>query len=471
LFSKAVVKIFDFLASLELAVTIILALAVILSVGTIYESKYGAAVASQVVYRSFWMQALLWILIVNLAAVAFSRMPWRKHHIGFLVTHLGIIVLLVGSWVQQQRGVDGVLALAPGEKSQVVRLEENMLYVFKTIPGQAYDLVLEQRLNFDLRRNLTSAKTYSIKGEDQAIKVLQYFPKAGREVVAENVAMGKGVSAFKLRLLGSRATFNDWMFLQPDTGTTNQVGPAVIRFVKEKPDLRKAPEKATLYLYQEGGPELPPKIAVARAGQPFRELGRAPIGKNIPLGWMDFEMVLDSYHASAIPRASYFPLTTPVPGFDGYQVVEVELAGEKLWLELGASGQVSSGDALYYVQFTRRQVDLGFELGLKKFEIGYYEGTTRPKTYSSEVEVLGQTHLISMNEPLHHGGYTFYQASYELDDEGSPRLSVLSVNYDPGRWVKYLGSLMLTLGILLMFYFKPKYTGSHKLLKKKETPA
>jgi hypothetical protein len=30
---------------------------------------------------------------------------------------------------------------------------------------------------------------------------------------------------------------------------------------------------------------------------------------------------------------------------------------------------------------------------------------------------------------------------------------------------------MLTFGILSMFYFKPKYTGSHKLLKKKETTA
>lgn len=471
MFSKAVVRIFDFLASLELAVTLILSLAVILSVGTIYESKYGAAVAGQVVYRSIWMQILLWVLIVNLAAVAFSRMPWRKHHVGFLITHLGIIVLLLGSWVQQQRGVDGVLALAPGEKSQVVRLDENMLYVFKTVPGRAYDLVLEQRLNFDLRKNLESPVSYSLKEAGKEISVLQYFPKANRDVVAENVAVGKGVPALKLKLLGSRATFNDWMFLQPDTGTTNQVGPAVIRFVKEKPDLSEVPAKATLYLYLEGKGEQPPKIAVARAGQKFRELGRAPIGKNVPLGWMDFELVVDSYHESAIPRATYFPLTAPVPGFDGYQVIEAELAGEKLWLELGASGQVSAGDSLYYVQFTRRQVDLGFELGLKRFEIGYYEGTTRPKSYSSEVEVLGQSHTISMNEPLHHGGYTFYQASYEMDEAGSPRLSVLSVNYDPGRWIKYFGSLMMIVGILSMFYFRPKYSGSHRLLTKKENPA
>lgn len=458
------------MASLELAVTLILSLAVILSVGTVYESKYGAAVASQLVYRSWWMQVLLWLFMFNLAAVALSRLPWRKHHVGFLITHLGIIILLLGSWVQQQRGVDGVLALAPGESGRMVRLEENMLYVFRTVPGQVYDLVLEQPLNFDLRKISREERAFALKGEAQEIKVLQYFPKANRSVRALDVEKG-GVPALKMRLLGSRANFNDWMFLQADTGTTNEVGPAQIRFVKSKPDLSQAPAKATLYLYLEGDTKLPPKIAVARSGQKFQELGRAPLGKNVTLGWMDFELVIDEYHPSAIPEATYTPLEQPIPGFDGYQVVEVELAGEKLWLELGASGQVTAGDALYYVQFARKQVDLGFELLLKRFEVGYYEGTTRPKSYSSEVEVAGMKHVISMNEPLHHGGFTFYQASYEMDDMGQPRLSVLSVNYDPGRWIKYIGSLMLTFGILSMFYFRPKYSGGHKLLKKKENPA
>lgn len=467
--SRLFSRIFDFFASLELAVGLILFLAVALSVGTVYESKYSAAVASQLVYRSWWMQVLLWLFMFNLAAVAISRLPWKKHHVGFLVTHLGIIVLLLGSWVQQRRGVDGVMALAPGESSRLVRIDENVLYVFRTVPGRAYELQLDQPLHFDLRKTLAKPVTFSLDGSEQEIRVLQYYPKAVREVQAEVVAEGKGVPALKMRLLGSRANFNDWMFLQADTGTTSQVGPAVIRFLAGKPDLSRVPEKATLYLYLDGNPALPPKVAVARSGEKFRELGRVPLRKNVTLGWMDFELVIDAYHSSAVPRATYVPITTPIPGFDGYQVVEVELGGQKLWLELGASGQISSGDSLYYVQYTRRQVDLGFELKLKNFEVGYYEGTKRAKSYSSEVEVEGKTHVISMNEPLHHGGFTFYQASYETDDDGKPVMSVLSVNYDPGRAVKYLGSLMIVLGIISMFYFRPKYSGSHKLLKKESS--
>ncbi len=456
-------RVFKFFASLELAVFLILTLAVVLSVGTIYESKYGAPVAGQLVYRSWWMQVLLWLFMLNLAAVAISRLPWKKQHVGFLITHLGIIILLLGSWVQQKRGVDGVLALAPGETGRLVRLDENMLYVFRTIPGQAYELVLEEPLHYDLRHVSEKVRSYPLQN-GKTIQVLRYYPKANREVVAEDVAPGQGVPALKLRLSGSRATFNDWMFLQPDTGTTNSVGPAEIRFVKEKPDLGKPPAKATLYLYLEG--KGAPKIAVARAGQPFRQLGRVQVGKDVVLGWMDFSLTVDAYHPSAIPRASYVPLTTAIPGFDGFQVVEVSLGDESIWLELGASGQVTIDNEMYYIQFARRQVDLGFELLLRQFDIGYYEGTTRPKSYSSVVEVAGQTHTISMNEPLHHGGFTFYQASYEMDEMGEPRLSVLSVNYDPGRAIKYIGSLMLVLGIISMFYFKPKYSGKHALFKK-----
>ena len=66
--------VFEKLASLELAVIIILSLAVVLATGTIFESKYGAAVASREVYRSVWMQLLLWLFMLNLAAAAMSRL-------------------------------------------------------------------------------------------------------------------------------------------------------------------------------------------------------------------------------------------------------------------------------------------------------------------------------------------------------------------------------------------------------------
>ncbi|MRU29844.1 hypothetical protein FGW84_00655, partial [Xylella fastidiosa subsp. multiplex] len=77
-----------------------------------------------------------------------SRLPWRRHHIGFLVTHLGIITLLLGSWITQRAGVDGTIVLAPGESGRAARIDENMLYVFRAVTGRAYSNVLAERLDF-----------------------------------------------------------------------------------------------------------------------------------------------------------------------------------------------------------------------------------------------------------------------------------------------------------------------------------
>jgi hypothetical protein len=58
---------------------------------------------------------------------------------------------------------------------------------------------------------------------------------------------------------------------------------------------------------------------------------------------------------------------------------------------------------------------------------------------------------------LKHNGFTFYQASFTSDEQtGEPNASILSVNWDPGRWVKYLGSLLIVLGSIHMFYFRKR---------------
>ena len=76
-------------------------------------------------------------------------------------------------------------------------------------------------------------------------------------------------------------------------------------------------------------------------------------------------------------------------------------------------------------------------------------------SYESDVSVEGLGKVnISMNEPMKHAGYTFYQSSFQEDDMGRPTASILSVNKDPGRWIKYFGSALIVLGIVMLFYFR-----------------
>jgi len=108
-------SIFEFFASLKLAVVLLAVLIVAAIAGTIYESSFDAKVSRAYVYGAPWFNLWLVLLGANLACSAFSRWPWRKHHLAFLITHLGIITLLIGSLIGRIWGIEGTITLFKGE--------------------------------------------------------------------------------------------------------------------------------------------------------------------------------------------------------------------------------------------------------------------------------------------------------------------------------------------------------------------
>jgi hypothetical protein len=107
--------IFEFFASLKLAVVLLAVIIVAAIAGTIYESSFDAKIARAYVYGAPWFNLWLVLLGANLACSALSRWPWRKHHLAFLITHLGIITLLVGSLIGRIWGVEGTITLFKGD--------------------------------------------------------------------------------------------------------------------------------------------------------------------------------------------------------------------------------------------------------------------------------------------------------------------------------------------------------------------
>jgi hypothetical protein len=108
-------SIFEFFASLKLAVVLLAVLIVAAIAGTIYESSFDAKVARAYIYGAPWFNLWLVLLGTNLACSALSRWPWRKHHLAFLITHLGIITLLIGSLIGRIWGDEGTITLFKGE--------------------------------------------------------------------------------------------------------------------------------------------------------------------------------------------------------------------------------------------------------------------------------------------------------------------------------------------------------------------
>jgi hypothetical protein len=107
--------IFEFFASLKLAVVLLAVIIVAAIAGTVYESSFDAKIARAYVYGAPWFNLWLVLLGANLACSALSRWPWRKHHLAFLITHLGIITLLVGSLIGRIWGIEGTITLFKSE--------------------------------------------------------------------------------------------------------------------------------------------------------------------------------------------------------------------------------------------------------------------------------------------------------------------------------------------------------------------
>ena len=107
--------VFRFFASVKLAVILLAVLIIGAIAGTLYESTFDAKVARAYVYGAPWFNIWLLFLTLNLATSAFSRWPWKKHHVAFLITHLGIITLLAGSLIGRTWGIEGTITLFKGE--------------------------------------------------------------------------------------------------------------------------------------------------------------------------------------------------------------------------------------------------------------------------------------------------------------------------------------------------------------------
>ncbi|MEY2490747.1 MAG: hypothetical protein QOC70_2689 [Verrucomicrobiota bacterium] len=107
--------VFRFFSSLKLAVVLLAVLIIGAIAGTLYESTFDAKVARAYVYGAPWFNIWLLLLASNLIVSALSRWPWKKHHVAFLITHLGIITLLTGSLIGRTWGIEGTITLFKGE--------------------------------------------------------------------------------------------------------------------------------------------------------------------------------------------------------------------------------------------------------------------------------------------------------------------------------------------------------------------
>ncbi len=113
-------SVLNLVGSLLLTVVILILLIAIMVMGTFVEKGFGATAAKFGIYGSWWFNTLGFILGFNSAASLVRHWPWKRQQLGFVIPHLGLIVLLLGCFLSRQYGVEATLMVDEGESSNLV---------------------------------------------------------------------------------------------------------------------------------------------------------------------------------------------------------------------------------------------------------------------------------------------------------------------------------------------------------------
>ena len=116
---------FLFAGSLTFGMILLSVLLVLLAWGTFVEGEYGAAVSQFVLYANVWFYGIVGLLAFNIFFSMLLRFPWRRYDIPFLVTHIGILLLVFGCYLTWQYGEEAQITLPEGTIGRVaVKLDK-----------------------------------------------------------------------------------------------------------------------------------------------------------------------------------------------------------------------------------------------------------------------------------------------------------------------------------------------------------
>lgn len=448
------------LASLRLAVVVMVTLGTTCAYATFYEMKNGTPAVQRDIYQTPGFALLLGLLALNVFSVMVSRWPWTKHHTGFVIAHVGILLVLVGSVVSLFRGLDSNMALYEGETSDRVALLERSLQV--QIPGLglsgSFPVRFEKRAPGPGRE-----ERFVLPGSDLRLVADAYYPHV--EAVESFEPAAGGAAALHFALQAPMATQEQWLVADDPQRGHLDLGMVSFGFHRATSE---AQAKALLghsegpnHLSFVGAPDGTLFFSATDAKGTL-QTGKVEPGQPIATGWAGLGLSVDRVLPQARLARTVTPATPPAKEERRQPAVRLHLEGPKgksdpEWVLWGERVPVAFGDQPASLAYRSPEAALPFQVTLLKFNNEPYPGSRMASTFESTVRVDDPERgsfetLISMNHPLHHRGYIFFQSSFV---EGRPMMSIFSVARAPGLPLVYLGTTLIGVGIIWMFYVKP----------------
>lgn len=435
---------FYMLTSFNFAISLVLVCAIATIAGTWilqdaapedYAHNYGPAFTSAVqfllltdIFHSYWFNSLLGLMALSLALVLVKRNPFRLTQVGFLLSHGGIIVVLVGALVGSYSGSKGYINLFEG------RTETEMMVMKK---GKTTDEMT--KMGFSVRLN-----NFQVEYHKAEWKIYAYEKKTGKDKKEQYETIAS--IAIKDALKGKKI---------PGKGIE----------VKVIEDNTKAAESKHVLAIPASGEKLEVKV-----GQSYQSgAWKISVLQYFP----HFTYSIEEKKAANVDDNPENPALQVLVEKEGTSYTAWLFANMPDYSSQHGGTEQNRIDLIYLFPHPHVVAEVSAPEGLKKVALGEDYGALylndkklaivldkrddEVKKYASDISILEsgkevKRGVVEVNSPLEYNGSMFYQSNY------NPRnlsYSGIMVVKDPGLTFVYIGFVMLCAGVVYILYVKP----------------
>ena len=421
--------------------------AIAIGTATFIESRYGSTTASATVYNAWWFILLLFVGALNLIANIFTKNLHQKGKRSLFILHISFVFILIGAAITHFFGFEGYMHIRQGETSNVIISTQTYLIATATEKGETVSTEMAIK-NSEFSQN---NHTLQLNIHDKTIQIncTQITSNAVEQIIADRngkpmfnmvIADQNGPQKIVLdheapKYIGGIAfALND---------TSNQKGVTI--FTDNDTLAIKAPFDIT------ATEMMTQKQHILRAGQKNRFALRTLYTCN------GLQVVAKDYIAHG--RKAIIKSTEPSTESSQDEIKLTVSSGNdsKTSVFLAQHNTVNDpvqfkfNDLTVSFYYGAKVVYLPFSLGLVKFSLTRYPGSSSPSSYESllflndSAHNVKEQHKVFMNSVLNYNGFRFFQSSFDTDEMGT----ILSVNHDYwGTMITYLGYILLGIGIV-----------------------
>lgn len=443
-------KLQDILISTRTMAVLLLIYAFAMAYATFLENDYGTPTAKALIYEAKWFELIMVLLILNFIGNIARYRLWKKEKWPVLVFHLAFIFIFIGGAITRYISFEGQMHIREGETSNEIVTDKNFFKIQIEEKGDVLNYQDVPYLMSPLHKDFNAS--YDFHGKEIKVSAVQYIQRKKDSLIADPNG------AEYLHLVSTGQTGRQNIYIKP--GETKSVNGTLVTFNRSI--------DGAVEFKNEGG-KLFVKTPVDAT---YMTMATQATGNTVK----------DEFQPLAL-RSLYSinELKLVVPeglkkgrllAFEGDRkkdqavpdMLTVEIQGPKtkrlvdLSVEKGnpnAFKQVTMDGLNMMVGYGPKVYNTPFALKLDDFVMETYPGSSSPSAYESHVKIIDggkeTPYKIYMNHVLNHGGYRFFQSSFDPDRMGT----VLSVNHDFwGTLISYIGYTFLFLGMFVIFFWK-----------------